>query len=175
MADHSLMKHGKQPARHDDRTLLFQNYWLPGPPPAPSVDWGSAVHPDHWGMMENNNYEDCTCAAAGHLIMAWTANVDRLQPVPTNAVIDAYAQITGFNPKTGANDKGAVVLDVLKFWRREGIAGHKIVAFVELPVDPDTTKAVRFNAEHMRIVIGSFVGTYVGLQLPKSAMTQDVW
>ena len=77
MVDHSSMKLGKQSPRHDPRTLQFATYVQPEPPcrlPPPSVDYSTAVT-GPWGMMHNDTIGDCTCAAAGHLIMEWTANV----------------------------------------------------------------------------------------------------
>ena len=52
-------------------------------------------------------------------------------------VVAAYSAITGYNPSTGANDNGAVEIDVLNYWRQTGIAGHKIGAYVALGLDPE--------------------------------------
>ena len=97
------LKLGKQPARHDPRTLLFATYAtaaLPAPPP--SLDLTAKVKVP-WGMMDNAQVGDCTCAAAGHLIMEWTANAQSKTVTPTDAqIIAAYSAITGYNPKTGS-------------------------------------------------------------------------
>jgi hypothetical protein len=68
------LKLGKHPPRHDPRTLLFATYAtaaLPAPPP--TLDLTPKVKVP-WGMMDNAQLGDCTCAAAGHLMMEWTAN-----------------------------------------------------------------------------------------------------
>ena len=61
--DTRKLKLGKSTARHDPRTLLLASYvshTLPTPPPA--FDLTSKVKA--WGMMDNDQIGDCTCAAA---------------------------------------------------------------------------------------------------------------
>jgi hypothetical protein len=117
-----------------------------------------------WGMMDNAQVGDCTCAAAGHLMMEWTANAQSKIFTPSDKqIVAAYSAITGYNPKTGANDNGAQEIDVLNYWRQTGIAGHKIQAFVAL--EP---------ANHTHIMDGTsiFGGCYIGLALPNTAKSQ---
>jgi hypothetical protein len=157
---------GKHAARHDPRTLLLANYIQPDRLPAvpASADWTKRVA--QWGMMQNNTVGDCTCAAAGHMIECWTANV-KSEIIPTDAsIISAYATITGYDPQTGANDNGAAEIDVLNYWRQKGIGGRQIKAFVAL--EPK-------NDDQMREGIYLFGGVYVGVQLPNSAKNQSIW
>jgi hypothetical protein len=158
------LKLGKGTARHDPRTLLMASYLTPAlPTPPANFDLTSTVK-SPWGMMENDQIGDCTCAAAGHLIMEWTANAGKKMVVPTNKqIVAAYSAVTGYNPKTGANDNGAVELDVLNFWRQSGIAGHKIGAFVAL--EPS-------NHNHIMDAVYMFEGCYIGVELPISAQAQ---
>ena len=158
------LKLGKGTARHDPRTLLMAAYITPSlPTPPASFDLTTKVK-SSWGMMENDQIGDCTCAAAGHLIMEWTANAGKKMVVPTNKqIVTAYSAVTGYNPKTGANDNGAVELDVLNFWRQTGIAGHKIGAYVAL--EPS-------NHDHIMDAVYMFEGCYIGVQLPISAQAQ---
>jgi hypothetical protein len=167
MADHRNMKLGKASPRHDPRTLQFANYLRPAelPPPPASVDYGKAVTRP-WGMMHNDTVGDCTCAAAGHLIMEWNANVERNVTPSDDDVIAAYAAITGYDPSTGSGDNGAVETDVLNYWRKTGIAGHQIMAYAAL--EPS-------NTQHVRDAVDLFGGCYIGLALPVSAQQQDVW
>ncbi len=158
------LKLGKQPPRHDPRTLLFASYVtaaLPAPPPSLSLTAKVKVP---WGMMDNAQIGDCTCAAAGHLMMEWTANAQSKTFAPSDAqIVAAYSAITGYNPKTGANDNGAQEIDVLNYWRQTGIAGHKIQAFVAL--EP---------SNHTHVMDGTWIfgGCYIGLALPKTAQAQ---
>ncbi|MFI5252939.1 MAG: hypothetical protein ACHQQQ_10980 [Bacteroidota bacterium] len=166
MINHSKMKLGKRAPRHDPRTLQLGNYLkadlLPTPPPV--VDWTPKVK--NWGMMKNDSIGDCTCAAAGHLIMEWTANASREATPPDAAIVKAYAAITGYNPVTGANDNGATETDVLNYWRTKGIGGHKIIAYAAL--EPK-------NHDHIKDSVYLLGDVYIGLALPLSAQHQVVW
>jgi hypothetical protein len=55
-----------------------------------------------------------------------------------------------------------VCLEVLKFWRKTGIGGHKIAAFVA--VNPQ-------NETEMKQALHIFGSIYIGLSLPISAQT----
>jgi hypothetical protein len=158
------LKLGKHPPVHDPRTLLFATYAtaaLPAPPP--SLDLTTKVKVP-WGMMDNAQIGDCTCAAAGHLMMECTANAQSKIFTPSDAqIVAAYSAITGYNPKTGANDNGAQEIDVLNYWRQTGIAGHKIQAYVAL--EPS-------NHTHIMDDTWIFGGCYIGLALPKTAQAQ---
>ncbi len=110
--------------------------------------------------MKNFHIENCTVAAAGHMIMEWTA--DNKKPIkPTDQhIIKAYADITGFNPKTKEHDEGAACQDVLKHWRKKGIAGHKIMVYAKLK---------HKNHTHVKQACYLFGGVYAGFLLPKLA------
>jgi hypothetical protein len=86
--------------------------------------------------------------------------------VSDQKIVSAYSAITGYNPQTGAHDDGAVETDVLNFWRRHGIGGHKIMAYTAL--EPG-------NTTHVETAVELFGGCYIGLALPISAQTQQVW
>ncbi len=161
--DPKKLKLGKSVARHDPRTLLLASYLTAAlPTPPASFDLTGKVGAA-WGMMENDQLGDCTCAAAGHLLMEWTANAGKKMFTPTDKqIVAAYSAITGYNPTTGANDNGAVEIDVLNYWRQSGIAGHKIGAYVAL--EPA-------NHTHIMDSVFIFGGCYIGLQLPISAGT----
>ena len=161
--DPHKLKLGKQAARHDPRTLLLASYMTPAlPAPPANADLTQKVKA--WPMMRNDDLGDCTCAAAGHLIMEWTANAGKKMVTPTDAqIVAAYSAITGYNPQTGANDNGAVEIDVLNYWRQSGLAGDKIGAYVAL--EPA-------NHTHIMDAVYIFEGCYIGLQLPNSAKAQ---
>jgi hypothetical protein len=157
------LKLGKLAVRHDPRTLMLASYVTAAlPTPPASFDLTSKV--PSWGMMDNDQIGDCTCAAAGHLIMEWTANAKGKMARPIDKqIVAAYSAITGYNPATGANDNGAVELDVLNYWRQSGIGGHKIRSYMAL--EPS-------NHMHIMDSVYIFGGCYIGLQLPRSAQAQ---
>jgi hypothetical protein len=157
------LKLGKHTPRHDPRTLLLASYATPALP-APPAKLNLATKVKAWGMMDNDQLGDCTCAAAGHLIMEWTANAQsKMVTPPDSDIVAAYSAITGYNPTSGANDNGAVELDVLNYWRQQGITGHKIEAFIAL--EPS-------NHTHIMDAVWIFGGCYIGVALPKSAQAQ---
>jgi hypothetical protein len=157
------LKLGKQTARHDPRTLLLASYTTALPAPPATFNAAKAVK-GAWGMMDNDQIGDCTCAAAGHLVMEWTATAQSAMQTPTDQdIVAAYSAITGYNPTTGANDNGAQELDVLNYWRQQGIGGHKIEAYMAL--EPS-------NHTHVMDAVWIFGGCYIGLALPKSAQAQ---
>jgi hypothetical protein len=161
--DPKKLKLGKSVARHDPRTLLLASYLTPALP-APPATLNIATKVTAWGMMANDQIGDCTCAAAGHLIMEWTANAGKAMVTPTDEeIIAAYSAITGYNPTTGANDNGANEIDVLNYWRQTGIANDTIGAYVAL--EPA-------NHTHIMDSVFIFEGCYIGLQLPNSAQAQ---
>src|SRR3954470_7477044 len=89
-------------------------------------DWLSQV--DNWPMYLNDRIGDCTCAGAGHIIQsASTYGQGQTITISDDDVLRAYIANSGYDPRTGANDNGAVMQDVLNYWRKEGIGGHKIL------------------------------------------------
>jgi len=161
-----LPKLGKKPARHDARTLNLREFLRAESLPPFPPEHHQARHVKRWPTLGNRRIENCTCAAAGHLIHAWTSRVGTAVILPTRTVVRAYSHITGYNPRTGENDEGADVLTVLKYWRKTGFDGHRIEAFVGLE---------RHHSLHVRAGIFLFGGVYVGLSLPRSAHGQKIW
>lgn len=158
---------GKLAPRRDARTLKLARYVdLAALPDAPlDRDWSGAAAPS-WGMMANDRLGDCTCAAAGHLIQAWTANRGSEQTATDLAIIAAYSAITGYMPSNPESDQGAVELDVLNYWRSSGIAGQKLGAYASVDA---------LSMDHVKAAINCFGGVYIGAALPLSAQSQTVW
>jgi hypothetical protein len=162
--DPKKLKLGKLAARHDPRTLLLASYVGAGLPAPPATCDLTQKVGSSWGMMDNDQIGDCTCAAAGHLLMEWTANAGKKIFTPTDKqIVAAYSAITGYNPVTGANDNGANEVDVLNYWRQTGIASHKIGAYAAL--EPS-------NHANVMDAVYIFEGCYIGLALPISAQAQ---
>src|SRR5579871_614958 len=159
------MKLGKRPARHDERTLMLANYTKPGMPPPPvQVDFSKVLA--KWPMYLNDELGDCTIAASAHMIEEWTkcANAPGVTPLDAQ-VLAAYKAVSGYNgdPST---DSGCVMLDVLKYWRQTGLAGHRILAFAGC--DPK-------NHNDVKDSVALFGNCYIGVQLPLSAQDQSMW
>lgn len=157
------------PVRWDPRTLHFADYAKPSLV-APPLRADSYSKVPVWPVYLNTSEGDCTIAGAGHMIQAWTqAALGRDTQVTDAQVQAAYEAISGYDPsKTlpdGSNptDTGCVELDVLKYWRKRGIGGHKIVAYLRVDVH---------NHRQVKQAIATFGGVYGGFQVPASAEQQ---
>jgi hypothetical protein len=166
MADHSQMKLGRRAIRRDGRTLRLGAYLRPQlPAPPPRVDWTRGLA--QWGMMLNDQLGDCTIAGCAHAVQLWSANTGAEVTLTDATVEQYYERWDGYNPADPEHtDNGGIELDVLKRWRKEGLAGHALLAFV----DPRVSSLVE-----IRQSIALFGGVYIGLDLPLTARTQEVW
>ncbi len=165
MADHSQMRLGRKAIKTDSRTLMMANYITPGlPPPPPAKDWTNGI--TSWGMMLNDTLGDCTIAGAAHAVQVWSANTGGEVTVPDATIENYYQQWDGYVPGNPGTDKGGVELDVLNAWQKQGFAGRVLLAFA----DPKPS-----NLTQIRQSITMFGGVYIGLALPLTAQSQDVW
>ena len=159
------VKLGKLPVETDVRTLSLARYVDPAVLPAPPASLDLATSVPEWPMYANDRIGDCTTAAAGHMIEAWTAaSWGHAVEVSERAVVSAFDRVKIVDPATG--EEGAVELDVLKYWRATGIARHRIGAFARISLH-----------DHALVRTGAYLfgGLYIGLQLPASAQRQRVW
>lgn len=169
MANNAIYKLGKKEAVQDPRNLKLARYFTPELPPPPPVCILSKPIGTKWPLYHNNDIGICAIASHAHHLMAMTANADGLNRMvipPEVDVIRAYSQITGYNPKTGANDYGTVMLDALKFFKKYGLAGRKILGYAQVDF---------LNNEIFAQAIHLFGGVYAGIQLPMAAQHQDFW
>jgi hypothetical protein len=116
-------------------------------------------------MYGNDRIGDCTTAAAGHMIEAWTAESrGAAVEVSESAVLAAFDRVKIVDPITG--EEGAVELDVLRDWRKHGVDHHRIGAFARVSVH-----------DHLlvRTAAWLFGGLYIGLALPLSAQREQTW
>lgn len=165
MADHSKMRLGRKAIKTDSRTLAFGDYLTPAlPPPPPAADWTEGV--TDWGAMLNDTLGDCTIAGVAHAVQVWTANTGAMVTVSDAAVERYYEQWDGYVPGDPATDTGGIELDVLNDWQKQGFAGNTLLAFADPMVK---------NLVEIRQSIALFGGVYIGLNLPLTAQTQDIW
>lgn len=130
------------------------------PPTPPVVDYASRVR--SWPMYLNNQIGDCTAAGIAHTIQAWTAYGRGLVTLPNSAVLRLY-EAFGYVPGDPSTDRGVVEQDMLHYVMKNGVGGHKILAYAQVNhKDPDELKA----ALHL------FGSVYMGAQMPQSAMLQ---
>ena len=165
---HGTVKLGKKTPRVDSRTFKLSNY-LPKKLPTPPDEVSYVTKVPNWPMMLNDQLGDCVCAAMGHMVEQWTffSRGAAGTVIPTDSqVLQAYEAIGGYIPGDPSTDNGCDMLTALNYWRKSGIAGHKISGF--MAVDPS-------NLLEVRQAIWMFGNLFVGLALPVSAQGQNDW
>jgi hypothetical protein len=158
-------KLGKLPVRTDVRTLLISSYADEAKLPAPPEELDLTDHVAEWPMYANHRRGDCTTAAAGHMIEAWTAaSRGGAVEISESAVLRAFERVKVIDPFSG--QEGAFELDVLRDWRKHGIGRHRIGAFARVSL-----------RDHLlvRTTAWLFGGLYIGLALPLTAQRQTIW
>ncbi len=155
-------KLGKQPARRDARNLRFRAI-LKEPIPLPKEYDYDTEHPGiPTPMFGNDAHGDCVIAGRAHQTLRFEQlEQGALIPIADKEVLREYFR------ETGGLDRGLVVLDSLKLWRKRGWIAAKrryfIQAFAEIaPTDHDEIRRAIF----MDLGIG------LGLALPQSAQRQ---
>lgn len=156
--NHPALKLGKRVHRFDRRTLQLKKYIKAVTPPPATMGYIDRV--TEWPMMLNDAIGDCTIAAAGHMIEQWTTYATTPAIPGDPAILQAYEAVSGYNPNDPNSDAGAVVLDVLNYWRQHGIGGHQIVAYASINVkDP----------KEFQQAVALFGNVYIGVGLPITA------
>jgi hypothetical protein len=161
---------GRKPARPDPRTLSLAHYFrAPGVGEIPvTTDYAAAV--PRWPLYGNKTVGDCTCAAAAHLLQAWTAAAGRERKPTYAQVLELYwqtgAPAAATGTRHGPTDDGREAIKVLNYWRQTGLAGSRIGAYVTVDAS---------DLHRVQAAIHVFGGVYVGLGLPKTARNQPVW
>jgi hypothetical protein len=163
--NHDDRKLGRGPVKKDGRTLKLGKYLkteLPKPPE--TGDWTNGI--TDWGMMLNNVHQCCTIAAAAHAVQVWTEHTSGETTIPDSLVLKYYEEWDGYNPSAPNTDGGAAALNVLTAWQKSSFDSHKLIAYADLAFT---------NLEEVRQAIHLFGGVYIGLLLPTTAKTQQVW
>lgn len=176
-AAHGSFEHlrlGKQPPKHDPRTLQLARYIDEAAIPIPdSEDYSPAVT-GGFPMYGNDQLGNCTCAAVGHMIQVWSANAGG-EKTFADADVEGLYWETGTPPAaTGeagsATDDGRFELDILNYWRKTGVGqvsyADRIIAFASIDVS---------NLDNLKRAIFLFGGVYVGIALPATAQGQSEW
>lgn len=149
---------------HMDLTVL---------PPAPeTIDWCSKVIT--WPMYLNDQLSDCTCAAVGHQVEAWSAYGNVLLTMSQQAILGLY-EAMGYVPGNPSTDNGCVVQDVLQFMVDTGIPGESIPGESASDQQKYSMFAQIKNLKNMETVYQAlylFGSVYIGIDVAQSAMDQ---
>lgn len=165
--NHQDIRLGRNQSPLDPRTLVHARYRMAAKLPAypPVEDW--TVKVPEWPMYENDKLGTCGLAGPGHMIQSWTVNgAGALVTLPDSAILKAYSDVGGYVPGDPNTDQGVCLLDMLKYWQKTGIGGHRIGPYVKL----DATRADELcEAHHL------YVGTLLGLDMPLAWQGAQVW
>lgn len=140
--------------------LVMEKGVLPLPPSI--QDWSSL--PFDWGVAVNDKLGCCTVSSAAHMAMQtqWYGQDARVY-IPDAEIIRAYSAVSGYKPGDDSTDNGAVIQDVLNFWRTTGVGGYKIEAFAQVDAN---------NIDLVRLCVSIFGAVNIGMNFPSSAMDQ---
>jgi hypothetical protein len=115
-------------------------------------------------MYLNDQLGDCTCAAVGHLMQGWTQySTGTAFTVADKDVLGLYEKAAGYNPADPSTDQGAYIQDILGYWRKNGVSGHKITAYASVKVS---------NMTLIKQAVDLFGAVDIGFNFPASAMDQ---
>lgn len=132
-----------------------------------AADWLSRVQA--WGMLANDAIGDCVIAEMLHEIEARTTYASTPFTATNAEAVATYSAITGYDPsKTapdGSNptDQGTNMASAMAYWRKVGVAGHKIVAYASVNIASFT---------EIEAAVALFGAVACGINFPKSAMDQ---
>lgn len=126
-----------------------------------AADWLSRVKA--WGMLANDSLGDCVIAEGLHEIEARTTYASTPFVATTAEAIATYSAVTGYNPADPSTDQGTNMADFMAYWRKTGVAGHKIVAYASVDIKSFT---------EIEAAVALFGAVACGISFPKSAMAQ---
>jgi hypothetical protein len=142
-----------------EKALKLTAYLPADLPPAPArVASGVAV----FNMALNDRLGCCTASGAAHLEEVWTDQVDGEPRIVSDNDVLKFYELQGYNPTDPFTDQGANMMDVLSAWRKVGLAGDQILAYVRVAVEDRTLEQA----------VWLFGGAYIGVNLPDSAIEQ---
>lgn len=175
---------GKNPAKYDANDIRYADVRpkvaLAELPQVPTA-WGHGMDfgANGWLMLGNGPDDtvfpgfggagDCAWAGPGHEEMQAAHEAGRNIPkFSGKVIIDQYSEYCGYDPRTGTNDQGSNVREVLKWRQSKGLrddAGntYKIGTYVAL--EPG-------NWQQLREAAYLFESVGIGIEFPQSAMDQ---
>jgi hypothetical protein len=175
-----MLKLGRLPRSHDPavpqldtlRRTLLKTSQAPGA--VVQANWLQKIRPADLGMMLNDQYGCCVEAGSFHAIQVLSSfmNRDGLEITePDACVLQAYREVTGFDPSDPATDQGTDMQAYLKHWLNVGLptgpgaqSRHRCVAFVE--INPK-------NHQDVVEVIARCGFAYLGFEVPAYIMGPD--
>jgi hypothetical protein len=165
MNDFSKFKLGRPYFHKDERTIKLSTILKALPPYPPTFDVDSQYPKlTDSNIYGNDKIGDCVIAGRAHMTLRWEEYQQKiLIPITTQDVETEYFK------ETGGGDTGLDMINSLNCWRQGWTAaGHvyDIYAYAEVNVQ---------SQNEVRAAMYLLNGLYIGLKLPISAQTQEVW
>lgn len=155
--DPTAVSLGKEPAKIDPRTLQLAEF----------IDWTQLpTYPQtfkdsdklaDWGMLQNDRYGCCVMSGDLHQEKLWAALAGVPLTIDEQALVQNYLALSH-------GDNGLVILDYLKWRRKNPVAGvRKMLGFA----------AVNWRDQaELSVATSMFRGVLRGILLPKTAQAQ---
>jgi hypothetical protein len=161
MPRHVTFRGGRLPAQPARPQLRLEDYAtadLPGPPLA--ADWQQPIDKTGWPMYLNDQIGDCTFAEVGHHVELVTGNAaGKALEVADSDVLKGYEAVSGYKPGDESTDTGCYIADVMAYWQKTGVGGHKILAYAS--IHPANTQLVQQ-------AIALFGGVSIGISVSQA-------
>lgn len=163
MNDLSNMALGKREPLPDKVALMMRDILTGVVPEVPvAADHLAAV--PNWELGRNDQYGTCGPTSVANLVRLLNAYLGSSRQVTTEDVIDLYRR--SGNPNFPTDDNGVYMHEMMDELLRNGIAGHKPLAFAKIAAgDTDT----------LMKAIAIFGGVLLGLDLKVAQQTQRTW
>jgi hypothetical protein len=148
---------GKLPAKHDPegRTFKMAKYMVNLPdPPEEYFPFDMKRVAELFPMDANDRLGCCVVAGAAHYLTAEHLKLFQVIIPRENDVVKIYKKLAG------CKDRGLVMFDYLKYWRKHPLFGHKIEIFGRVELH---------NHKLIRQCIQLFGGVDLGFEVQKAA------
>lgn len=159
------MKLGRKPQKHDPRTVRFASALVGAPVPAapPARRWSTHNgKPIAFKPFLNLDLGCCTASAIGHLDQVVSEHTGTAPEIDDAYIRRAYQYGGGWVPSDPSTDDGANMLDMLRWFRTQGL----ILAYAEIDVE---------NLDHVEACLNLMGAVYVGWDLPTAWQKPGVW
>jgi hypothetical protein len=149
-----MLKLGRLPG-HIPVGLKDLRYYVAGPLPAAPASVPLPVNVT-WGMLGNDQYEDCGVAGHEHGLMAAAQAAHDDETFPSQDQAIQY-----YLTYTGGQDTGVVLADFLAYVRKNGYYGHTLSAYA--PLTTNDIPALQF-------AIYAFGYAYTGISVTQQML-----
>jgi hypothetical protein len=146
----------------------LERFLTPALPTLPKTCNQAAAVKLPYGELLNDRLGDCCAAACGHMDDLWTADCGAEKVVTDPQILTFYEGISGYVPSDPATDVGSDGITTLNYWRKTGLAGRKIDAYMNLAPPAEGRAAAVEAAWQHRVQAGIFLfgAVWLGVSLP---------